>query len=132
MSLDCVTSLSPRHLDINGAGFRIYAELEFSRGLPLHERQDKRSVATFYNETEPSAPNGVQMYVCTFLVNHLILQLVACRVSGFTRLARKDKFLAVPFWPQLPPDAVWPPDWAIATVEEFDLFSDGWKQLDAS
>jgi hypothetical protein len=27
---------------------------------------------------------------------------------------------------------VWPPDWAIATVEEFDLFSDGWKQLDAS
>lgn len=88
---------------------------------------------TLYNEGDLPAPKSLQMYVCTFLVEHLVLQLVACKVSGFTSLARTDKFLAVPFWPQLPSTIVmWPPDGAITTVEEFDLFSDGWKQVNAS
>ena len=111
-----------------------------SLAIPSHIRMWLNSFAptgrgeanTFYNEADLPAPKGVQMYVCTFLVNHLILQLVACRVSGFTCLARKDKFLAVPFWPELPStNVVWPPK-AITTVEEFDLFSLGWKELDAS
>ncbi len=88
---------------------------------------------TFYNGADLPAPKTLEMYVCTFLVEHLVLQLVACKVSGFTKLARKDKFLAVPFWPELPPtNVIWPPSRAITTVEEFDLFSDGWKQVDAS
>ena len=87
---------------------------------------------TFYNGADLPEPEALEMYVSTFLVQHLVLQLVACKVRGFTKLARKDRFLAVPFWPELPANAVWPPSRAITTVDEFDLFSDGWKEVNAS
>jgi hypothetical protein len=115
-------------------------EFRESLTVPLHVRMWLNAFAlagrgeanTFYNGAYLSESNGLEMYVCTFLVQHLVLQLVACKVRGFTKIARKDKFLALPFWPKLPPNAVWPPNWTITTVEEFDLFSHGWKELNAS
>ena len=111
-----------------------------SLAVPLHVHMWLNAFApagrgeanTLYQGADLPESKGIEMYVCTFLVQHLVLQLVACKVRGFTKLVRKDNFLAVPFWPKLPNNVVWPPSWAITTTEEFDLFSDGWKELDAS
>jgi hypothetical protein len=131
------------HLTRNPAPFfarSVRHEFGESLAIPSHVRMWFNAFApagrgeanTFYKGASLPESKGVEMYVCTFLVEHLVLQLVACKVRGFTRLARKDKFLAVPFWPEIPLNVVWPPDRAIMTLEEFDLFSDGWKTLDAS
>jgi hypothetical protein len=84
---------------------------------------------TLYHEG--TAPEGgrIEMYVCTFSAEHLVLQVVAFRQFGLLSAATKDEFTAIPFWPAIEAGFVWPPSSSLRTVSEFDTFSDRWLNL---
>lgn len=87
----------------------------------------------FYNGADLPSGKRLELYVCTFAVQHFVLQLVAMATDdpSLRGVSRSDEFLAVPLWPSIPADFVWPTD-PIATFDDLNAFSDGWARLNLS
>jgi hypothetical protein len=89
-------------------------------------------ISTSYGKASPGSEKNLELYVCTYAIERLVLQIVAFKQSGILKVAPKDNFLAVPFWPQIVPNFVWPPADILRNVAEFNLFSDRWINVTAT
>lgn len=81
------------------------------------------------------APNSpMHMYVCTFALGHVAVQVVSAKISGNANFTPKPSFegLAIPFWPLLQPNYVWPSSLALRSVDDFMSFVNRWKSMDAT
>jgi hypothetical protein len=85
-------------------------------------------VSTTYLEGRPSDEERIEMYVCTYAVEYLVIQIIAFKQQGLLGVSTKDNFTAVPFWPVVD-TFTWPPDEILRTVDDFAAFSDRWNNI---
>ena len=90
----------------------------------------KGEVQTCYHEGGISEIERIEMYVCTFNVGRLCIQVVGYKQQGFASVNTKDSFVATPFWPSIADGFVWPDVNVLRAVADFDSFSTRWRQLD--
>ena len=85
---------------------------------------------TAYHKGIVAAERSVEMYVCTYAVQSLVIQIVSYKVVGVRAFSSENEFSAIPFWPQLIPEGgiVWPPVASLRNLGEFNLFSDRWQK----
>lgn len=88
-------------------------------------------VSTTYHEGQLSPTNRLKLYVCTYSVGHLALQVVAQRQQGFTPFLpqRGFAYLAIPFWPKLRAGASWPPHDVLRTRSDFEGLATRWTNI---
>ena len=88
---------------------------------------------TLYHQGQLSATDSFLMYVCTFALGNLAIQVVAVKDKANDAIIRSDprfKVLAVPFWPGLRPDFVWPARDALRSNSDFDAFANRWETIE--
>jgi hypothetical protein len=85
----------------------------------------------YHSGTVPPNKN-LSMYVCTYSIEHLVLQVVGYKADGLDGAETKHDFQAIPFWPKIPGAFVWPPAEALHTVSDFDSFSARWQTVDVT
>lgn len=86
---------------------------------------------TVYLKGQASPSNHFLMYVCSCAIGAFVFQVVAVKQIGgamFTPLPGFEH-LAVPFWPALPRDFIWPPPFALASKQQFEAFADRWRTV---
>jgi hypothetical protein len=88
-------------------------------------------VLTAYGEGQLTPTNRVRMYVCTYAVGHLVLQVVGARQQGFLALLPSPEFdrIAFPFWPVLGSEVIWPFSSVIKTAADLSSFSQRWQTI---
>ncbi len=73
----------------------------------------------------------LEMYVCTYAVGHLTLQIIAAKDGNWTIAPTPGfEYLAIPFWPTLPKRIIWPAASVLRTVADFDAFSRRWEVVE--
>ena len=82
---------------------------------------------TLYFESNLPAPSFFHAYVLTYSVEHVVIQVAACRSFGVSAAKVQNEF-GVPLWPEVPANFVWPAARIIKTTAEFDEFSDRWSR----
>jgi len=95
----------------------------------------KGHVHTCYHEGALSATDRITLYVCTYAVGHFVFQVVGQKQQGFTSVTvqpRELRSFGVEFWPWIPDGATWPPADVLQTVDDFDSFSNRWRNLTAT
>lgn len=90
----------------------------------------KGEAHTCYHEGGISETERIEMYVCTFNIGRVCIQVVGYKQYGFARVGAKDSFVATPFWPSIAEGFVWRDANVLRTVADFDSFSTRWLQLD--
>jgi hypothetical protein len=78
-------------------------------------------------------PDSLKLYVCTYLIGHLVFQVVASRkpVSWHIRPhGATFENLAVPFWPRIRDGFIWPAKSGLTTATEFREFATRWNRID--
>jgi len=86
---------------------------------------------TIYHQQ--AATNGWHMYVCTFAIGNLAIQVLAVKEMADNVLFRPTiNFdpLAVPFWPGMQRNYVWPGTAAIRSADEFTNFAGRWQNIE--
>jgi hypothetical protein len=85
---------------------------------------------TGYTKSEFPSGNNFWMYICTCAIGHFVFQVVAVKQIGNLQF-RPSTFesLAVPFWPAVPRDYVWPSLYALDGIEQFEAFADRWQTI---
>ena len=83
---------------------------------------------TLYFESNLPAPRFFHAYVLTYSIEHVVVQVAACKSFGVSAAKVQNQF-AVPLWPEVPADFVWPAARIISTTEAFDEFSDRWNTI---
>jgi hypothetical protein len=93
-------------------------------------RTGGRFVPLFLKEQFPSG-NYLEMYICTFALGHIAVQVVSAKVSGIVTIdpTLNLESLAVPFWPELYPGYVWPGNVALLSRQEFISFAYRWGNV---
>jgi hypothetical protein len=88
-----------------------------------------RCVTLYYNVPDF---NNLELYVCNYVVGRLVFQVVAEKRQSFLTLFPIPGWeqVAVPFWPCISPDFVWPSKTVLKTVGEFRAFAERWSRLD--
>jgi hypothetical protein len=106
----------PRTLHMWMAGFASRTSVHFHTG--------------YYKGTLPPS-NPLEMYICTCGIGHFVFQVVAQKQIGFTGFYPRTGFekLAVPLWPRVWPQFVWPAANVLRTLKDFDAFSERWKDV---
>lgn len=87
---------------------------------------------TLYHQPKPASDESWSMYVCTFAIGHLAIQVVAIKDktrSGYIDPAPGFEDVAVPFWPGLHRDFVWPATGALRTTADFNAFAGRWQNI---
>jgi len=87
------------------------------------------AVNTTYHEGSPTSDTGLEIYVCTYAVEHLVIQIVCHRERGIWRVVIEDSFPTIPFWPNLSDGLIWPPTTSLQTVDDFRAFADRWRNV---
>ena len=87
---------------------------------------------TVYHNGKIPPDKTLAMYVCTYSIEHLVIQIVGYKEHGIHQVASKNHFQAIPFWPEIQDAFVWPPADVLHTVGEFDSFSARWQQVDVT
>ena len=89
------------------------------------------SVRTLYHQSNLPSGERFKMYVCTCAFGYFAFQLLAVKYMGNTRFWSTAGFepLAIPIWPGVQPDFVWPPHYARADREQFCEFSNRWARI---
>jgi hypothetical protein len=87
---------------------------------------------TVYHNGQVSPDKTLGMYVCTYSIEHLVLQVVGYKADGLHQVAPKNYFPAIPFWPEIQDAFVWPPAEALHAVSDFDSFSARWQNVDVT
>ena len=113
-----------------------------SRGIPVSTRMwlagfgtlEQGNVKTSYHEGNLSTKtrHPVQFYVCTFSAGHLVFQVVSIKTFLGPRIdliPADGKYLAVPFWPNIPSSVVWPLSHVLRNPTEFNAFADRWQKV---
>ncbi len=85
---------------------------------------------TCYHEGKILPDKSLEMYVCTYAIEHLVIQVVGYKTKGLEEVHSKVDFSAIPFWPKIPDAFVWPPTDVLQTVSDFDSFSGRWQNVD--
>jgi hypothetical protein len=84
---------------------------------------------TAYHAGSPTPERSIEMYVLTYSVEALVLQVVTHKVKGVSQFSPDNEFSAIPFWPDLPNvDIFWPPSLSLNSAAEFNDFSDRWQK----
>lgn len=83
---------------------------------------------TAYHEGSPAPERSIEMYVCTYAVEFLVLQVVSYKAKGVGQFSPENEFSAIPFWPEIPSGMVWPPFYSLNSIPEFNAFSDRWQK----
>lgn len=75
--------------------------------------------------------NDLHIYTCTFALGHLAVQVVALKESSNFIFSPNPGFegLAVPFWPRLPRNYVWPGNSILRDRDEFLSFAYRWNSI---
>jgi hypothetical protein len=93
----------------------------------------KGEAHTCYHDGQIPPDKSLEMYVCTYAIEHLVIQVIGYKVQGdLHKVDTKHNFEAVPFWPRIPDAFVWPPTSVLHTVNDFDSFSGRWQNVDAT
>ena len=87
---------------------------------------------TVYHDGIVSPDKTLTVYVCTYSIEHLVIQVSGYKADGLHKVETKYDFQAIPFWPKIPDAFVWPPAEALHTVGEFDSFSARWQKVDVT
>jgi hypothetical protein len=87
---------------------------------------------TVYHDGKVSPDKTLKMYVCTYSIEHLVLQVVGYKEQGLHQVESKNHFQAITFWPDIQDAFVWPPAEALHTVSDFDSFSGRWQNVDVT
>jgi hypothetical protein len=87
---------------------------------------------TVYHDGQVSPDKTLGMYVCTYSIEHLVIQVVGYKEQGLHQVTSKNHFQAIPFWPEIQDAFVWPAAEALHTVSDFDLFSARWQNVDVT
>jgi hypothetical protein len=89
-------------------------------------------INTLYGKGSVSPGVDLTLYVCTYAVEHFVIQTVAHKTNGVREIKTNHNFAAIPFWPAIPDNFVWPPSDVLRTIEDFDAFSDRWGFVDVN
>jgi hypothetical protein len=87
---------------------------------------------TVYHDGKVSPDKTLTVYVCTYSIEHLAIQVSGYKADGLQKVETKYDFQAIPFWPKIPDAFVWPPAEALHTVRDFDSFSARWQNVDVT
>jgi hypothetical protein len=87
---------------------------------------------TLYHEGGITPDKSLEVYVCNYAVEHLVIQIVAYKERGLRTVSVKDNFLAVPFWPKVPEAFIWPPASVLKTASDFHSFCGRWQDVVAT
>lgn len=87
---------------------------------------------TVYHAGKVSADKTLAMYVCTYSIEHLVLQVVGHKAQGIHQVVPKNYFPAIPFWPEIQDAFMWPPSDVLHSVSDFDSFSTRWQKVDVA
>jgi hypothetical protein len=90
-------------------------------------------VKTVYHDGETPAGYRLHSYVCTCALGSFVFQVVAVKQFGSCRLRPVAGFkhdLAIPFWPRIPKNFVWPPRTALQNISDFDRFAEMWQDVE--
>src|SRR5215472_8159168 len=98
-------------------------------GIAKHRGSGR--VKSFYHKGESPLGNRVHLYVCTYAVGHFAFQLVGVHQIGKATFWPKPGFetVAIPIYPGLRPDTVWPPEHAIIGGRGIDAFAERWTSI---
>lgn len=97
----------------------------------------KGRVITWYNqgtiEQAGRHPHTFELYICSYNVGHFVFQVVAISPQILATLYPLPGFesLAVPFWPRIPDNFIWPPP-AIGSIRRLEEFAVRWKTVTVS
>jgi hypothetical protein len=96
-------------------------------------REGGRFIPSYLQGKIPPA-NDLQMYVCTIALGHIAIQVVSAKVAGNADLHSNPSFegLAVPFWPELQPDYLWPGSRALLSRADFISFANRWQSINST
>lgn len=84
---------------------------------------------TAYHKGSPTPERSIEMYVLTYAVEALVLQVVSHKAKGVSQFSPANEFSAIPFWPELPVnDVFWRPFYSLNSIPEFNDFSDRWQK----
>jgi hypothetical protein len=86
-----------------------------------------------YHEGQLSPEKRIEMYVCTYTVERIVIQVVAYKqwgLRGFGGVEPNSNFSAIPLWPDIPDGFVWPPADILRTVADLNAFTDRWIKVD--
>jgi hypothetical protein len=89
-------------------------------------------VQSLYPQGRINSELRIKIHVCTYLVGHLIFQVVSARFrSGMPSFFPRRGFekLAIPFWPSIPRRITWPPQDVLRTRTQFDMFAERWGEI---
>jgi len=84
-------------------------------------------VNTAYHDGPLGPKRRFHLYVCTYSVQSLTLQVVAYKGEGCWKFKPERQFFALPFWPALAAKWVWPPPISLNSVSEFNALADRWQ-----
>jgi hypothetical protein len=85
-----------------------------------------------YYDGEPMPGHKIKLYVATYSIWHLIIQVAVAEYKvGMRSFSPKPGFeyLAVPFWPGMYGGIQWPPQDVIRTPEQLNSFANRWKEI---
>lgn len=100
---------------------------------PFAAHRSTGQVTTVYHQGKSPAGNRFHMYTCTCGFGHFAFQVLAVNQLGtasFRSLAPFREDLAVPFWPELPRNYIWPHRVALKTIDEFQAFAGRWRDIE--
>jgi hypothetical protein len=95
----------------------------------------KGNAHTGYHAGSFRETNDISMYVCTYAVGHVVIQIVggnAPRVSQIRTKTKEFDSISVPIWPIVLEGFVWPVGSVLRTVDDFDSYSMRWKDLEVT
>jgi hypothetical protein len=98
----------------------------------IKHRGDGRFI-TLYHQPESFTGENWLMYVCTFAIGNLALQVVAVKDKTERAIFRPTpgfEYVAVPFWPELHPKYIWPGVDALRSPEDFNVFASRWQNIE--
>jgi hypothetical protein len=87
---------------------------------------------TLYHEPNFPTPDNWLMYVCTFAIGHMAIQVVAVKDKANDAHFVPTPSLvgvAIPFWPRLQPNYVWPGHAGIRNPDEFVALCHRWQNI---
>jgi hypothetical protein len=89
-------------------------------------------VCPAYHGAQLSPEKRIEMYVCTYTIERIVIQVVAYKqwgLWGFGGVEPNNNFFAIPLWPDIPDGFVWPPADILRTVADLDAFTDRWVKV---
>jgi hypothetical protein len=100
---------------------------------PFRGHRGNGAFLTLYHQPELSTGENWLMYVCTFAIGNVAIQVVALKGKterAFLRPNTGFEFLATPFWPALEPNYIWPTGHVLRSRENFNSLAERWRSIE--